>query len=135
MSEHELFAIIHKPAFWGGLKPPLSFLLQEQLEKKSVWQDVIGGFEFQRLFFIFITWILILFYIIYFQFPYNARSTAHLAKDVLGKRWDLGSIPRSPTLFHNFSCNIFLCSISSGDHHTTILSGLTHLLLFSSYLS
>ena len=38
----------------------------------------------------------VFFYIICFPLTLQTRFTAHLARDVLGKRWDLGSIPRSP---------------------------------------
>ena len=53
--------------------------------------------------------------------PLNVQPNAlvQLVANVYYRYWDLGSIPRSPTLFNNFSCNMFLCSASSRDHHTT----------------
>ena len=40
------------------------------------------------------------------------------------RHWDLGSIPRSPYIFHNFSINMLPCSVRSKDHHMSQRSGL-----------
>ena len=40
-----------------------------------------------------------------------------VAGSVFGKRWDLGSIPRSPYNFHIIFPKAFLCSIPSARHH------------------
>ena len=46
------------------------------------------------------------------------RSIAQLVAEVACKYWDLGSIPRSPLIFHNFFLNMFPCRVHHKVHHT-----------------
>ena len=45
------------------------------------------------------------------------HALAWMVVEVSCRYWDLGSIPRSPHLIHEFSYNVFLCSTSSKVHH------------------
>ena len=49
---------------------------------------------------------------------------AQLVERDVCKPWDLGSIPRSPYIFHAFSINMLLCSVPSKDYHATSLLNL-----------
>ena len=44
--------------------------------------------------------------------------------------WDLGSIPRSPCIFHNFFFNLFLCSVPFRDLPCTQCQSLPHVQQF-----
>ena len=51
---------------------------------------------------------------------------AQLVEKSIGKPWDLGSIPRSPTLFHIFLPNVVLCSLLPEAYHAALYPSVPH---------
>ena len=62
---------------------------------------------------------LVLYYIICLPLHIQTRALAQMVGIRFGKRWNLGSIPRSPHIFHIFFLNVFLCSIPSKAYHAS----------------
>ena len=118
MCKHELLAIFCRWCFGGGLKSLLFIYFTgtngEEGGRGSWW---LGHSKFQRLFFCFTSLILVLCYIICFLFYIQNAQIAQLARLPFGKRWDLGSIPRSPHNSHIIFHLTFLCSAPRKVHH------------------
>ena len=87
--------------------------------------DMVGAFKKLARFSCCISLIFVLYYIICVPLHNKRAQTAQVARHSLGKRWDLGSIPRSPHLIHKFCFNVFQCSARPKVHHTRSRSGLT----------
>ena len=85
---------------------------------------MVGQFKNLARSFCCVSLIFVLYYIICVPLHNKRAQTAQVARHSLGKRWDLGSIPRSPHIFHIFSLNMFLCSTSSKVHHARSHSSL-----------
>ena len=109
MLHEELIAIIEMPVFCGGLKPPLYVLyFAEKSLKMTAWQPGIGVFKFAR---VGSAYRALIQYIILFPLCLQLVRLVQLAGSVSGKRWDLGSIPRSPIISILFS-STFSCADS-----------------------
>ena len=62
-----------------------------------MWQALIGKFEFSARFFVSMSLTPIFLYVIYSLFNIQRVEAAQLVECCVGKLWDLGSIPRSPS--------------------------------------
>ena len=80
---------------------------------------MIGAFKYLARFSLFIPLTLFFLYNIYSPLYEQARCLAQLVDEVYCKHWDLGSIPRSPHIFHNFYPNVFPCSVHQKAYHTS----------------
>ena len=56
-------------------------------------------------------------YIILFPLCLQLVRLVQLAGSMFGKRWDLGSIPRSPYNFHTIFLIAFICRFSKEEHY------------------
>ena len=54
------------------------------------------------------------------------HALAQLVDALACRHWDLGSIPRSPHIFHNFSPNAFQCSVQPKAYHASSHASLPH---------
>ena len=126
MVKHVLIAIICRPVFWGGLKPPLSHLCyRDKRRRRLAWQDLSGRFKSTRAFFLFLAYNVFILYIISFLCYLQTRAMDQLVGRWLGKRWDLGSNPRSPQIISIILFQMFPCSARPRAHHASQRLGLT----------
>ena len=113
--------------FSGGLKPPLFVsYFSGQTRKKPACHSMIGTFKFSACFLCCISLTFVLYYIIHVSPTLQTNALVQLVADVYYRYWDLGSIPRSPYIFHNFFFNLFPCSVPFSDLPCTQRLSLPH---------
>ena len=87
------------------------------MEKKHAWQYMVGTFKSSAPIFCLHHYACFVLYNIYCVYVWQTRAIAQMVGTWLGKRWDLGSIPRSPIQLLLFFLTQFHAALHPELHH------------------